>query len=220
MLLRRSASTSAARPRDHSLKSPSTIFGRARAGRGPRPPAAAPGTGARAAPCRGARCRPGATRPSPRSIATRWLQRGSQVFHDRSSCACSRIGNRLSTTLPNWCRRSSRVGAITQPMPSAAPSSLGVAGAGQPGPDRLPAARRCPASIVASTAAMRSGRVAPIQAAAAVDVVGRDAQVDVIARRRRHPGIIAAGRTRRAVRDGQAAEPSTKSRARAVSRRS
>ena len=33
------------------------------------------------------------------------------------------IGKRLRTTLPNWWPRSSRAGAMTQPMPSAAPIS-------------------------------------------------------------------------------------------------
>ena len=39
--------------------------------------------------------------PEVFGMQTRWLPRGSQVFHDRSSCVCSRMGYRLSTTFPN-----------------------------------------------------------------------------------------------------------------------
>ena len=57
------------------------------------------------------------------SIDLRWAQRGSQVFHERSCCAWWTIGRRLSTTFPNSAPRRWRVGAITHPIPSSAPSS-------------------------------------------------------------------------------------------------
>ncbi len=118
-----SLSIDVASPRIHSLKSPSTIFGAADApvvhdrAQPSRPGAAVRGTRCRGARCRGAACR------RPMAMSTRWQQRGSHVFHDRSYCVWWRIGKRLSTTLPNREPRRCRVGAITQPMPSSAPIS-------------------------------------------------------------------------------------------------
>ena len=96
---------------------------------------------------------------------------------------------------------------------------LGVAGAGQPGPDHF--LQRDDVRVDRGEHRGDAlGAHAPVEAAAAVDVVGRDAQVDVIARRRRHPGIIVCRSNEKGGARWASCEPSTKSRARAVSRRS
>ena len=99
--------------------------------------------------------------------------RGSHVFHDRSYCAWCRTGNRLSTTLPNSAPRRCRAGAMTQPMPSAAPSSACLAAA-RPGADDL--LQRDDVGVEGGEHRGDAlGPVRPSMPAAAVDVVGGDA---------------------------------------------
>ena len=121
------------------------------------------------------------------------MRRSSQVFHDRSCSTCWVIGSRLRTALPNWWPRSRRAGAITQPMPSAAPSSSAWPPPCGPGPTTS-----CSATTSASIGAKNRGDPvrprAPVEAAAAMDVVGGDAQ-----RRARpvsHYAMIARGDAR------------------------
>ena len=99
----------------------------------------------------------------------------------RTGCGAT-IGKRLRTTLPKrWLRRC-RTEVMTQPMPSAAPISSAWPAPAGPAPITSCSATTS-ASMSRSTSAMRGGDRAPIHAAAAMDVVGRDPE------RRRAPAI-------------------------------
>ena len=158
MLCSRSVSSCVASPRVHSLKSPSTTFGPVtrRSCTMRREPLGLV-RAARETPCRGGRCTGGACRPS-RSMSTRWQQRGSHVFHDRSYWAWCEIGKRLRTTLPNSVPRRCRVGAMTQPMPSAAPSSSAWPSPRRPGADHF--LQRDDVGVDGAAAPRRCARVA------------------------------------------------------------
>ena len=172
-----------ARPRIHSLKSPRIDLRSARcAGRGRRTPAAAPGSGARARRCRDGRCRRAAAGRRRRRDRRAGRPRGSHVCHDRSYWLWWAIGNRLRTTLPNrWLPQM----AHRRHHPAHAERGadlLGLAGAAGAGADHL--LQRDDVGVDRAQDlddARRHG--AAIHAAAAVDVVGGDPHVDVLARR-------------------------------------
>ena len=135
------------------------------------------------------------------SIAARWQFRGSQVFQDKSNCACSRIGYRLRTTLPNMCRRSSRAGAMTQPMPSFGAEEFRLARTGRAGADDLLQGDDVGIDV-GQDFGDPLGPDAAIQSAAAMDVVGDDAHIGEAAGAWRvgtvsHGGPAASARDRR-----------------------
>ena len=171
---RRSLSSAVASPRVHSLKSPSTTFGPSTR-RSCRRCAAS--RSAWYAPLEDRRAEVHVVEVQRRGRRRRGPRAGSSAARTSSttgrSCTWCTIGKRLSTTLPNSVPRRCRVGAITQPMPSAAPISSPGRRAAAPAP-----ITSCSAMMSASMLQHRRDPLrarAAVEPAAAVDVVGGDA---------------------------------------------
>ena len=184
-LLARAASWSS--PRIHSLKSPSTIFGPgdvAVARRSSR--AAAPDGGARGSPCRGGRCRRAACGRAT-SMSTRCMQRGSHVFHDRSCCEVVRDREAAEHDVAELVAAQLARRRHHPAHAERGADLLGVAAAVRPGADHF-----LQRDDVGVDRAQHRGDPlrarAAVQAAAAMDVVGGDAQRR--GRRRGHYAMI------------------------------